>query len=186
MMMPTLRRASLALAAALLGAAAAQACSCLLSPSPEVARQGAATVFEGRLLSDEPQGPRERSMTFQVSAVWKGEVPARFALRTPLLGAACGLEGVDVGETWILYTHRSADGVDRIGLCNRHVLSSAEERDALGPSRPPGPARRAGSEGRRAGSSGARDESASVFSEGFSTGWQRGGALPTPEHRTGR
>jgi hypothetical protein len=113
----------------------AHACSCALPLPPVAARDAAAAVFEGFVLSStgDPQ-TYSRTVRLQVMRAWKGaNVDTVVAVQTPDNGAACGVNAPD-GELMLVYA-LSGDAGLRMILCSRTTLSSAAQDDfaALGP-----------------------------------------------------
>jgi hypothetical protein len=100
---------------ALVGSAPAFACSCAMQSVAEHA-DGADVVFAGTLTdADEASSllsGEESTYTFVVDAVYAGD-PAPFAqVATASSGSACGLEGLSVGERYVVFAYAA----DRDGL----------------------------------------------------------------------
>ena len=96
----------------LAGADPAHACKCAAPPSPDVAHQQAATVFQGEvvgvrgltpegLLSDEPDTP-ELLVRLRVSTVWKGTAHETMFVRTSRWVPSCGF-GFIVGREYVVF-----------------------------------------------------------------------------------
>ena len=136
-----MRAAGLALACAigvaLLGARAARACSCLPPAPPGDAASRATAVFEGRTFGARRE-QNEQRFAFEVTRVWKGEVPPSVEVVTALHSAACG-RSFELGVPYVVYANARDDGTLADNLCSRSrmVVDAVEDLDALGAGRPP-------------------------------------------------
>jgi hypothetical protein len=143
----------------------ASACSCVVAgPARHVA--GADIVFVGTLT----QGPPSESFSsgsvtygFDVHRVYKGELETRADVTSSGSGASCGLEGMEVGTTYLMF----ADATRRPDLASASLCGGSgptspnlsERMDALlGPgSTPDPPAQVAGATDGVQGSVGSRN-----------------------------
>ncbi len=97
---------------ALVGAAPAFACSCAMQSVAEHA-DGADAVFAGTLT--DVDGARslfdgdDTTYAFEVDAVYAGDPAAVAHVTTASSGAACGLEGLEVGDRYVVFAHDSGD-----------------------------------------------------------------------------
>ena len=127
-----LRHASRALAlvavsmATLLAPDVARACSCMAQEQPEAFQQ-AASVFEGRVVSQEhPTDPSgEVTVLLDVVRRWKGADAQQVQVITASNSAACGYNFED-GKSYLVYTNAPTDeegnptaGLERVSLCSR-------------------------------------------------------------------
>jgi hypothetical protein len=128
----------LILAAALLCATPAFACSCLQPGSPKAELENADAVFLGTVSAVEPLagGPFPRlEVTLRLLAVWKG-VPEgeEVTLGTAADGAACGY-GFEMGKTYVVYAYGGDEGEElTTSLCTRNASKdeATEDLAALG------------------------------------------------------
>lgn len=122
----------------------AYACSCMMPPSPQEARDSAKDVFAGEVVKITPIGAGGNlTVRFAVSETWKGAEGSEIELQTAGNSAACGYNFQE-GEEYLVYTYEtsgtgpdSAHGPDTAtGICQRTTeLSNADEDlDALGES----------------------------------------------------
>jgi MYXO-CTERM domain-containing protein len=126
-----------AIVVALAGARAARACSCLPPAPPGDAAGRATAVFEGRTFGARRE-QNELRFAFEVTRVWKGEVPPSIEIVTALQSAACG-RSYDFGVPYVVYATARADGTLVDNLCSRSrmVVDAVEDLDTLGAGRPP-------------------------------------------------
>jgi hypothetical protein len=110
--------------------APACACSCM-EVTPAEAYAFADAVFIGTAVDvDQPwRGPMRSSadpvtVTFDVTAVSKGAVPANARLQTAFDGASCGYDFV-AGTRYLVYVHIGEDGVWTSGLCSGNEVLAA-------------------------------------------------------------
>jgi uncharacterized protein (TIGR03382 family) len=127
----------------------AHACSCGERGSVEMDLAEAAAVFEGVVRA---VGPTSRRLTtlqpgdqypalgvdFEVVRRWKGEVVRLQVVLTPTSGASCGLDFA-VGESYVVYATRQADGMLAAWLCWRtsRTRDAGEDLAILGKGEPP-------------------------------------------------
>ena len=132
----------------------AAACSCV-SGDASLFAEWADTVFIGAL--DEvvmpPEAPQISSVDpvtyeFDVSAVYEGEATERTHVRSVRFGASCGLEGLEVGQTYVVFaSHKTIDGEPSdmlwASLCGGTAPASeklvTEVESVLGSAAPPEP-----------------------------------------------
>jgi MYXO-CTERM domain-containing protein len=126
-----------ALGLALASSRAARACSCLPPAPPLDAASRAAAVFEGRTFGARRE-QNELRFSFEVTRVWKGEVPASIDVVTPLSSAACG-RSFEFGVPYVVYATPRDDGSLADNMCSRTrmVVDAVEDLDVLGAGRPP-------------------------------------------------
>lgn len=112
-----------ALALVVLTPTASYACSCALGSEAQQ-RAWADVVFDGTLTHVEPPPQREvmsssdpKTYRFTVHDVTKGRAPLVAEVRSAMLGASCGLEGMRVGATYAVYATRDGDELWS-GLCS--------------------------------------------------------------------
>jgi hypothetical protein len=140
----------------LLGAAPAFACSCA-AQRPAQQAGDADVVFAGTLTDiDEPRqlpilsSGDEARYTFDVDAVYAGDVASVAVVSSAWSGASCGLEGMTVGERYVVIAYRDGQGLGAT-LCGGTGPASprleGQVSNALGPAAlpdpggtPPGPA----------------------------------------------
>ena len=138
----TVRRVSLLSAMLLvplmwLGAEPAVACSCVRSPLADIADRND-VVASGRLVAREVAG-QELEYTFSGEALFKGEAPEEFVVRTSSSSASCGLPGLVVGRSYVLFMDEEGDAFsttlcDAGGAATPARLSKVEA--AAGEARP--------------------------------------------------
>lgn len=112
------------------------ACSCAVSPSAEETLERSAAVFQGTVVSmvDRNEGALIRSsgdpleVTFQVDAVWKGEVLPEIMVTTPMSSASCGFTFVE-GVAYLVYANEGEDGGLKAYLCSRTTQASNASAD---------------------------------------------------------
>jgi hypothetical protein len=119
----------------------AWACSCAPAPSAEAALQGAAAVFEARVISGPhgaPEGGQQPwfgQVTYELEVLrsWKGSPEPRTAVSTGSQGAMCG-RAFEVGGRYVIYASRSPEGALSDSLCSRTrtLAEAAEDLTALG------------------------------------------------------
>ncbi|HEX6148464.1 hypothetical protein [Nocardioides sp.] len=141
------------IAAVLLGAglalgAPAFACSCV-AQTPAQYAEGADVVFAGTLTDiDEPRqfpvvsSAAETRYTFDVDAVYAGDPAPVTRVGSAWSGASCGLEGMDVGERYVVFAYVDGKQLDA-SLCGGTGLASprleGKVGDVLGPAALPDP-----------------------------------------------
>ena len=134
---------------ALLGGAPAFACSCAMLSLDEYAEH-ADVVFAGTLTDiDEPRrlpvvsSAEESRYTFEVDAVYAGDPAPVTRVGSAWSGASCGLEGMQVGERYVVFAYVQGEGLDA-SLCGGTGPASprleGQVSDALGPATLPDPA----------------------------------------------
>jgi hypothetical protein len=121
------------------GPRAARACSCLPPAPPADAAGRATAVFEGRTFGARRE-QNELRFAFEVTRVWKGEVPPSIEIVTALQSAACG-RSYEFGVPYVVYASTRDDGTLVDNLCSRSrmVVDAVEDLDTLGAGRPPLP-----------------------------------------------
>lgn len=139
-----LRHAARTLALALLGAAAARACSCAPPMPVNRAVEAATAVFVGKVTRVDMVGEgfqQKKRATFAVEAVHKGaDVGQVVQVLTNRHSASCGL-AFQAGETWAVYAYERPPQVGGglgSNLCTRSRKlgqdpESEQERIELGP-----------------------------------------------------
>jgi hypothetical protein len=132
----------------LLGGGPAFACSCaVLSPAEHA--EGADVVFAGTLTDiDEPRRlpvvstAEESRYTFEVDAVYAGDPAPVTRVGSAWSGASCGLEGLEVGERYVVFAYVDGEGLDA-SLCGGTGPASprleGQVSNALGPAALPDP-----------------------------------------------
>jgi hypothetical protein len=100
-------------------AAPALACSCRCQADAEAFVRNVPVFFRGRPVAESVAG-NERRYTFDVTAVHKGEVPARVTLRTALHSAACGAT-FPIGEEVLVGAYPSSGGLSA-SLCTQFCI----------------------------------------------------------------
>lgn len=115
----------------------ARACSCMAPPPPAKAIEASDAVFEARPFSMSNDAQKAR-YNFEVDRVWKGDIPSRVEITTPLHSATCG-RSYQIGTQYVIYAQRSKDGTWADYLCTRTRTSqsAAEDLQALGAGHPP-------------------------------------------------
>ncbi len=133
----------------LLGGAPAFACSCA-QPSPAQHAEEADVVFAGTLTDiDEPRqfpvvsSAAESQYTFEVDAVYAGDPAPVTRISSAWSGASCGLEGMEVGERYVVFAYVDGKELDA-SLCGGTGPASprleGQVSNALGPAALPDPA----------------------------------------------
>ena len=114
-------RLPLCLVAAILAASPAPvlACSCRCQADTEEFVRNVPVFFRGKPTAESVAG-NERRYTFDVTAVHKGEVPARVTLRTALHSASCGV-AFPLGQEVLVGAYPWKDGVSA-NLCTQYCL----------------------------------------------------------------
>ena len=133
------------------GGGRVHACSCVPSPPPLEALDGASAVFTGTVASFRTwsfgagsEHPAYWSVEFEVDVVWKGPVrTTTFAYVTQ--SSACGYGNFEIGADFLVYAHqRDLPGVGDdtlfVSSCSRTVPLERAEDDllALGAGKAPG------------------------------------------------
>ena len=121
------------------GAEPAIACSCVRSSLADIADRND-VVASARLVDREVAG-QELEYTFSGEALFKGDAPEEFVVRTSAQSSACGLTGLVVGRRYVLYVDEERDGFtttscDGTGRATPSYLSKVEA--VTGPSTPLG------------------------------------------------
>ena len=110
-------------------------CSCEPPGSPleELALYDA--VFAGQVVEivEKIEDPEDLTISFELSAVWKGELGMDVSIGTRLWSAGCGYH-FELGEQYLVYAYSSEDGTLRTGICSRTMLlaAAANDREQLG------------------------------------------------------
>jgi hypothetical protein len=138
-----------ALSLVVLGAAPSFACSCALAGTEQYV-DVADAVFTGTVTDKEPppKRPMMSSMdpvtyTFDVERAFKGDLSDPLPVLSAMSGASCGLEGVRVGQRYVVFASESKRGEHDLwaSLCGGTAPWSAGlEADvvaATGPGTPP-------------------------------------------------
>lgn len=138
-----------ALSLVVLGASPSFACSCAMAGTEQYV-SGADAVFTGTVTDKEPpsQRPVMSSMdpvtyTFDVERAFKGDLSDPLPVRSAMSGASCGLEGVRVGQRYVVFASESKRGDRELwaSLCGGTApWSTGLEADvvaATGPGTPP-------------------------------------------------
>jgi hypothetical protein len=114
-------RLALCLAAAVLAASAAPAlaCSCRCQADAEEFMRNVPVFFRGRPTAEIADG-NERRYTFEVTAVYKGVVPARVTVRTALHSAACGAT-FPIGQEVLVGAYPSAGRLSA-NICTQYCI----------------------------------------------------------------
>ncbi len=129
-------------------AARSYACSCVAPGSPTEELAESTVVFAGKVVaisgfdvseSGVVSGADVGTIEFQVSAVWKGDVPETMFVATVRDGAACGFNFTE-GQEYVVYSRSDASPPD-VNLCSRTRLADHAQEDfaALGEGRAPEP-----------------------------------------------
>lgn len=127
--------------------APAFACSCVAG-GPAAYVSWADVVFSGEVTDiDGPSllpfgGDRRRTYTFDVDATYSGDTGRRTLVQSEASGAACGLEGIEVGRRYVVFAHEEgSDGDLAANLCGGTAPATPRllERvaEVAGPPRPP-------------------------------------------------
>lgn len=133
---------------ALLGSAPAFACSCAMLSLDEYTEH-ADVVFAGTLTDiDEPRrlpvvsSAEESRYTFEVDAVYAGDPAPVTRVGSAWSGASCGLEGMQVGERYVVFAYVHDEGL-AASLCGGTGPASprleGQVSNALGPATLPDP-----------------------------------------------
>jgi hypothetical protein len=120
---------------------AARACSCMAQTQPD-AFAGAASVFEGRVVTVEGAADPTMDVTVALAIVrrWKGMDAEQVQVVTASNSAACGFE-LEQGRSYLVYTHGATDeegnpteGLERVSLCSRtaRIEDAGEDLAAMG------------------------------------------------------
>jgi MYXO-CTERM domain-containing protein len=127
---------SFALAALWLAPERARACSCLAQDAA-TAFEGAASVFEGRVVSIEPAGEMQLEVRIRVVRTWKGADAEEVTVTTPAQSAGCGY-GFEVDHHYLVYSDAGEEH-ESVSLCsNTKPIEQAEAELAdLGPGATP-------------------------------------------------
>lgn len=91
------------------GAAPAAACSCVTRSVPELIDAADAVVL-GRLKSRDPDGDGQQVVyTFMGAERFKGDLSPGFEVHTASSSASCGLEGLVVGRSYVVFMDERND-----------------------------------------------------------------------------
>lgn len=114
-------RLAFCLAAAILGVSVgpALACSCRCQTDAEAFVRNVPVFFRGKPTA-KSVSDNERRYTFEVTAVHKGEVPARVSLRTALHSAACGVTFA-IGQEVLVGAYPNAGGLSA-NICTQFCI----------------------------------------------------------------
>ncbi len=119
-----MRTAVAIVAAALVLAGDAAACTCATAPAKE-RLDSADAAFVGRLVDRRPRPDGEATYVFVVDSVVKGDLDRRVEVVSPTSGAACGFE-LPMGEASGILLRRAGD--DWIsGLCGQIAVGELAE-----------------------------------------------------------
>ena len=100
-----------------IGAEPAFACSCVSSDVPEFVDRVDA-VASGRLVEREyVDDGQDVIYTFAGSERFAGTLTPRFEVWSPASGASCGLEGMVVGRSYVVFLEYQQDGMFTANLC---------------------------------------------------------------------
>jgi len=122
-----------ALSLVVLTATPSFACSCAMASTQEYV-DGATVVFTGTVTDTEPppKRPVMSSMdpvtyTFDVERAFKGDVSGPLPVLSAESGASCGLEGVEVGQRYVVFASESKRGDSIVnGFVERPVVVGIE------------------------------------------------------------
>lgn len=134
---------------------AAFACSCVEGDTAQHV-DGATVVFTGTATDKEP--PPQRPVmssgdpvtyTFDAERAFKGDVPPSVPVLTAMSGASCGLEGVRLGQRYVVFASQDPGGDLWASLCGGTAPWSADLEaqvvSVAGPGEPDAPAAELGS-----------------------------------------
>ena len=125
-------------------ASSAFGCSCAKVEAPLVELGKSTAVFAGRAVSERivarKRGEHEslrREFTFEVSRVWKDDVPKQVTVSTRMSGASCGYH-FSIGREYIVYALGDRSDL-RAHLCTRTkpLGEAVTDLDTLGPGAAP-------------------------------------------------
>lgn len=91
------------------GNEAAEACRCRPPPPPKESLKLAGAVFAGKVVEikyDDANG--QKTVTIEVSSVWKGEVGKTVVVKTATSSAACGYN-FQKGDAYMVYCLKNAN-----------------------------------------------------------------------------
>ncbi|MGD8860941.1 MAG: MYXO-CTERM sorting domain-containing protein [Myxococcales bacterium] len=115
-------------------ASTARACSCRSPAPPAEAREAAAAVFEGRVISVERGEPAGGPVRVKLSVVrtFGGDLGEVVTVRTGGSSAACGF-GFQQDQSYLVYASEH-DGQLQVSLCSRTraMADAAEDLKVLG------------------------------------------------------
>ncbi|RXT06563.1 hypothetical protein [Ammoniphilus sp. CFH 90114] len=124
---------------------AGYACSCVETPSPQVALNQADAVFVGRAenITTDNKFSLGSSVdpvliSFEVSTVWKGNEQNNVEVMTVSGSESCGYS-FDLGKEYLVYAFKNDRGELQTNICTRTTPLSAAQDDlqALGEGRSP-------------------------------------------------
>lgn len=122
--------AGLALVAGLSLSDAALACSCIVTPDAQVARDGSDAVFSGTVTGIARTG-RMLKVTIQVDRAWKGVQCGEVTLETAADGATCGF-GFEEGKSYLVYAAEENGLTTNLCTRTRSIDQADEDVGALG------------------------------------------------------
>ena len=110
----------------------ASACTCYFPPPPAQAFAEADAVYLGKILSFKPDSAYSMIAEIDILKLWKGDKDAAGKLFTPGSPATCG-HTFDVGQTYLVYAYKGANGSLHTNICTRTNLveNAAEDLDFL-------------------------------------------------------
>jgi len=106
------------------------ACSCIMPVPPLEALSQSDAVFVGTVKGVSSVSDYRKTVDFDVSMVWKGDVGNDATVFTARDSAACGF-GFEAGKTYVVYAHDDAEGEGRTAnSCSRtHEVSGDYTQD---------------------------------------------------------
>lgn len=122
--------AGLALVAGLTLSDAVFACSCVMPPGPEAARDASDAVFSGKVTGIARSG-RMLEVTIQVDRAWKGAPCGELTLETAADGATCGF-GFEEGKSYLVYAAEEGGLTTNLCTRTRSIDQAEEDLAALG------------------------------------------------------
>jgi hypothetical protein len=107
------------------------ACSCAPSPAPQEALKASTAVFRG-VVKQVQSNTTGKTVRFEATEVWKGQVGAIFEVGTPTDSAGCGVEFAQNKEYLVYATGKTTEL--STNLCSRttQVSDAAADLRALG------------------------------------------------------
>lgn len=85
------------------GNQAVEACRCRPPPPPKQSLTQAGAVFAGKVVDIKyDDATRQKTVTMEVSSVWKGEVGKKIVVKTAISSAACGYN-FQKGKSYMVY-----------------------------------------------------------------------------------
>jgi hypothetical protein len=95
-----------------------RSCTCIMPPPPAQAFAQADAVYLGKIISFEPDSVNGWVAKIDVLRLWKGDKDAADELFTSSGSATCGYY-FQVGQTYVVYAYKSANGRLRTSICTR-------------------------------------------------------------------